>query len=201
MSGEGDNPARWSGNLAQIFEKQSKISNTQHRPTLPVEMLPDFFNRLQQEKGISNIALSMIILTASRLKEITDARWSEYDPDSAVLTIPAERTKTGKQHRIPLPAPAVALIEQMRAWFPPDTQDAYIFSASGKPLSDVAIAKVRNKLHPGITTHGFRSTFKDWCRIHAPEFNDEVSELALSHVSSDATRAAYARDELLEQRR
>ena len=70
-----------------------------------------------------------------------------------------------------------------------------------KEFTDVAVNKIAKRIAPGITCHAFRSTFKDWARIHAPNFRDEVSELQLAHVGTDATRAAYARDALLDERR
>ncbi len=104
--------------------------------------------------------------------------------------------KAEKAHRVPLSAPAVALLKAL----PRFQGSPYVFSAPrGGPLSDMSISAVCRRMKVAAVPHGFRSSFKDWCRS-ATSYADEVSELALAHVSSDATRAAYARDELLPKR-
>ena len=104
--------------------------------------------------------------------------------------------KAGKKHAVPLSAPAWALLAELR----PGEADALLFPGiKGKPLSDMSLLAVCQRMKVDATPHGFRSSFKDYART-LPQYLDEVSELALAHVSSDATRAAYARDALLEQR-
>ena len=131
-----------------------------------------------------------------RSGEVRLATWDEIDVDAKLWTVPADRMKAEKAHRIPLSAPAVGLLKAL-----PRFQDSpYVFSAPrGGALSDMTISAVCRRMKAEAVPHGFRSTFKDWCRS-STSYADEVSELALAHVGSDVTRAAYARDELLPKR-
>ena len=111
-------------------------------------------------------------------------------------TIPAERMKGNKRHRVPLSDEAVKLLKALpRMEGSPDAFPA----VRGGPLSDMSISAVTRRMGVDATPHGFRSSFKDWARV-STSYADEVSELALAHVNSDETRAAYARDELLPKR-
>jgi integrase len=141
-------------------------------------------------------ALEFAILTAARSGEVRGGTWDEIDLRAKVWTVPAERMKAGKQHRVPLSEPAVKLLKAL----PRFEGSPYIFPAArGGMLSDMSISAVTRRMGLDVVPHGFRSSFKDWCRT-STAYPDEVSELALAHVNSDATRAAYARDELLAQR-
>jgi integrase len=142
-------------------------------------------------------ALEFLILTAARSGEVRFATWNEIDLDARLWIVPADRMKAGKIHKIPLTDDAVAFLEAL----PRIEGVGYVFTAPrGGPLSDMSISAVTKRMGVNAVPHGFRSSFKDWARS-ATSYPDEVSELALAHVNSDATRAAYARDELLAQRR
>ena len=153
--------------------------------------------RLRARAGLAARALEFVILTAARSGEVRGARWEEIDLEARLWTVPGERIKAGRAHRVPLSGAAVALLRAL----PVLADVPYVFpSARGRPLSDMALLAVCRRLAVDAVPHGFRSSFKDYARSRT-RFPDEVSELALAHVNSDATRAAYARDELLPQRR
>jgi integrase len=140
--------------------------------------------------------LEFLILTAARSGEVRLATWGEIDLDAKLWTIPAERMKAGRHHAVPLSDPAVKLLKAL----PRFDGSPYVFPAArGGALSDMSISAVCRRMEVDAVPHGFRSTFKDWARS-STSYADEVSELALAHVSTDATRAAYARDELLPKR-
>lgn len=211
----GENPARWKGNLDHVLPNPSKIAKVQHHRALPWQKVGAFVADLRQREGMAAKALEFAILTAARSSEVRLATWDEIDLQARVWTVPADRIKSGKAHRVPLSDDAAALLRAL-----PRMQDSpWIFPAPrGGPLSDMTLSALvkrmdaanvkaggkgwRDPADGGIATpHGIaRSSFKDWARSRTA-YADEVSELALAHVNSDATRAAYARDELLPQRK
>lgn len=191
----GDNPAAWKGCLDNIFPAPSKVAKVKHHKALPVNEIGNFMAQLKEKEGISARALEFCILTAARSGEVRGAKWSEIDFSSNIWTISAERMKAGKDHRVPLSSDALALLNSI----PKENELIFPAPKSGKNLSDVSMLAVLKRMEYEITGHGFRSTFKDWARERTA-YADEVSELALAHVNSDATRAAYARSELIERR-
>ena len=193
---DGFNPAKWKGALEHSsLPAPSKISKSQHLAALPVSDISLFWSKLKKANGVGARTLQFLILTATRSWEARAAEWDEIDFHNRVWTVPAERMKTKKQHTIPLTDEALALLESM------PKLGTYIFGgARGGTISDTMVSKVPKTLGYDVTAHGFRSTFKDWARMHT-EYADEISELALSHVNDDRTRAAYARDGLLDKRR
>lgn len=191
----GENPARWSGNLELSFPARGKVSRVNHYAALPVTQLPELFEKLKVQNWMGARALEFLILTAARSGEIRGAMWSEVDLDKKIWTIPADRMKAGKIHRVPLADAAIAVLEKT-----PRLSNYLFTGGRGAMLTDATISKVPKRIGYQVTAHGFRSTFKDWCRLHTA-YPDEVSELALAHVGTDSTRAAYARDELLDKRR
>ena len=192
----GDNPARWKGNLEHALAKPSKVRKRTHFAALPWYQVGSFMVDLREREGMSARALEFLILTAARSGEARLATWEEIDLDAKLWTVPAERMKAGKAHRVPLSQPAIKLLKNL----PRMVGSEYVFtSPRGGALSDMSISGVCRRMKVDAVPHGFRSTFKDWCRS-STAYADEVSELALAHVSSDSTRAAYARDELLPKR-
>ena len=192
----GDNPARWKGNLEHALAKPSKVRKVKHHAALPWQEIGGFMVELRKHNGMAAKALEFLILTAARSGEVRLATWAEIDLDAKVWTVPADRMKADKAHRVPLSAPVITLLKAL----PRFEGSSYVFSAPrGGALSDMSISAVCRRMKVEAVPHGFRSSFKDWCRS-AASYADEVSELALAHVSSDATRAAYARDELLPKR-
>ncbi len=193
----GLNPARWAGNLALILPAPGKINKATHMKALPVEALTEFMRELRARTTPAALALRFAILTASRSGEVRFADWSEFDLDKALWVIPDTRMKAGRQHTVPLCQEAVTLLESIK---PQDPQGLVFRTLDKKRLSENALPVVIKAMGFDVTQHGFRSTFKDWARTMT-SFPDEVSELSLSHVNDDKTRAAYARDELISQRK
>lgn len=192
----GENPAAWKSNLQHLLARPSRVHRVTHYAALPWQEVGSFMADLRQREGMGARALEFAILTAARSGEVRLATWEEIDLQAKLWTIPAERMKAGKVHRVPLSDPALKLLKAL----PRQDGAPYVFpSRSGRPISDMTVSGVCRRMKVDAVPHGFRSTFKDWCRS-STAYPDEVSELALAHVSSDATRAAYARDELLPKR-
>jgi integrase len=192
----GENPARWKGALDIVLPKPRKISKVKHHAALPWQEVPAFMPELRKVEGMGAQALEFAILTAARSGEVRGATWGEIDLARKLWTIPAERMKAKKAHRVPLNDAAMKLLSALPRL---DGCDFVFPSARGGMLSDATMSAALKRMGVNAVPHGFRSSFKDWARSSS-RFPDEVSELALAHVSTDATRAAYARDELLPQR-
>lgn len=193
----GENPARWKGNLSVLLPAPSKVAKTSHFRALPWREVPGFMVELRRREGMAAKALEFAILTAARSGEVRLAEWSEIDLKARLWVVPASRMKAKKIHTVPLSGAAVELLKGL----PRTSESKYIFSGTkGQPLSDMSISAVTKRMGADCVPHGFRSSFKDWAR-ECTAYADEVSELALAHVNSDATRAAYARSELIDKRR
>lgn len=194
----GENPARWRGHLDHLLPKPAKVRAVKHHPALPHAQIADFMGDLAGRTGVAARALGFTILTAARSGETRGMTWAEVDLDARVWTIPAERMKAGKEHRVPLSDAAVALLGPRRQ------DDALVFeseSKSGKPISDMSMTAVLRRMgRDGITVHGFRSTFRDWAG-ETTGFPREVIEAALAHRIKDKAEAAYARSDLFDKRR
>lgn len=193
----GENPARWKGNLSVLLPAPSKVAKTSHFRALPWRDVPSFMAELRQREGVAAKALEFAILTAARSGEVRLAEWSEVDLKARKWVVPAARMKANKIHTVPLSDAAIELLKAL-----PRSEDTnYLFPGTkGQPLSDMSISAVTKRIGADCVPHGFRSSFKDWAR-ESTKYADEVSELALAHVNSDATRAAYARSELIDKRR
>ena len=193
----GDNPARWKGHLDKLLPAPGKIQKVEHHRALPVAKMVEFMNALRRREGLAARALEFAILCASRSGEVRGARWDEFDLDASVRTIPAERMKAGKEHRVPLSTPAVKLLEALPR---SDSSDLVFAGADDKPLSDMALTAVMRRMEVDAVPHGFRSTFRDWvgdCTNHPRD----VAEFALAHKLSDKVEASYRRSDALEKRR
>ena len=194
----GENPARWRGHLDNLLADPSKVSKLAHHPALPWTDLGPFMTDLRRREGTAARAVEFAILTAARSGEVRGATWKEIDLDAALWTIPAERMKAGKEHRVPLSRAAVALLRSMQG-------AATVFPGrrAGSPLSDMSLTAVLRRMGRNeITVHGFRSTFRDWCAESAANsFPREVCEHALAHSLPDKVEAAYRRGDLLEKRK
>ena len=195
---EGDNPARWRGHLDNLLPNPTKVRAVKHHPALPHSDIPDFMSALSTRKGVSARALTFTILTAVRSGETRGMTWAEVDLDNGVWTIPAQRMKAAKEHRVPLTLTAIAQLGERGA----DTD--LVFGSetkTGKPISDMSMtALLRRMEYNGITVHGFRSTFRDWAG-ETTSFPREVIEAALAHGIKDKAEAAYARSDLFDKRR
>ena len=174
-----------------------------HMPALPWQELPDFMSELAAREGTSARALAFLIHTAARSGEVRGARWSEFDFENNIWTVPAERMKTGKAHRVPLGRGALQALSAVEGLdgefvFPSASRSK---KGQSRPLSDTVFKALMDRMkRTGITTHGFRSTFRDWASEFA-HADREVSEAALSHTLGNRVERAYARSDLFERRR
>ena len=193
---EGENPARWKGHLANVLPKATRTSRTKHHPALPYAELPAFMAELRALPGIAARALEFTILTVSRTGEARFARWGEFEASARVWTVPGERMKGGKVHRVPLSEGVLAILGEL----PLDSEAVFSGRSAGGFLNQDAMADVLAKLRPGVTVHGFRSTFRDWA-AEVTAYPNHVVEMALAHAISNGVEAAYRRGDLFDKRR
>lgn len=197
----GDNPARWRGHLAEALRPQSKVRKVQHHAALPWGEAGAFVATLRLQHGTAARALEFLILTAARTGEAIGARWSEINFDAAVWTVPAERMKAHREHRVPLSAPALAIIKSMHAQRVGKAEHVFPGATAGKSLSNMAMLKLLERMkRDDLTVHGFRSTFIDWASERT-SYQREVREAALAHIIPDKTEKAYRHSDLFEKRR
>lgn len=195
---QGENPARWRGHLEHTLPKPGKLSRG-HHPALPYAEVPVFVAALRTRVAASARALEFIILTAARSGEVRGMRASEVDLDSGIWTVPAERMKAGRQHRVPLSRAALDLLAPRLAVI--DRNDFVFANSRGDMLSDMAFKRRNLRVGvEGITTHGFRSSFRDWAGDET-DFPREVMEAALAHMVGNEVELAYRRGDALEKRR
>ena len=157
-----------------------------------------FMAELRKRDGMAARALEFAILTAARSQEVRLATWDEIDPATGVWTIPAERMKAGKEHRVSLSDTAIRLLESLPRYEGED----YIFPApKGGAMSDMALTAVLRRMERGeLTQHGFRSTFRDWAG-ETTSYPREVIEHALAHQLKDKAESAYQRGDLFVKRK
>jgi integrase len=195
---DGENPARWRGHLDHLLPRPSKLARG-HHAAMPYEDVAAFIANLRKHQATSALALELCILTAARSGEILGMRWSEIDLDKKTWTVPANRMKAGREHRVPLSPRAVAILrglEKVKA-------GEFVFPGQvrNKPLSNKAMGMVLLRMKvEDATTHGFRSSFRDWAG-NVSNFPREVTENALAHVIGDKVEQAYRRSDALEKRR
>ncbi len=197
---DGENPARWRGHLDQVLPARSKVAKVRHHAALDWRQAPGFFADLSNQNGFAADALRFTILTAARTGEVLGATWDEVDAENAVWTIPAGRMKAEKEHRVVLNAPALAILERMREV---TSGKGFIFPGhkAEKSLSDMSMLAVFKRMkRTDLTTHGFRSTFKDWAS-ESTAFPVDAVELALAHTVGSKVEQAYRRRDMLEKRR
>jgi len=192
-----ENPARWKGLLDKLLPAPSRVKVVEHYKAMPIDDAPRFVSRLRRQEGMAALALEFAILCAARSGEVRGARWSEIDMQARLWTIPKERMKAGKEHRVPLNAQAMEILEVI-----PKTDPAgLIFLApKGGTLSDMTLTGLMRRMKVDAVPHGFRSTFRDWVseRTSHPR---ELAEQALAHVLENKVEAAYRRGDVLEKRR
>ena len=194
---DGENPARWRGHLDKLLPARSKVQKVEHHAALPYAELGAFVADLRNRDGTASRALEFGILTAARSGEVRGAKWREIDLVGKVWTIPGDRMKAGKEHRVPLSDAAVALLKAI----PRVKGSDFVFPAPrGGALSDMALSAVLKRMERnGLTVHGFRSTFRDWAG-ETTAYPREVIEHALAHQLKDKAEAAYQRGDLLAKR-
>jgi integrase len=198
----GENPATWRGHLAQLLPSHSKIAKPKHHAALPWAEVAGFIVALRQQEGIGAKALEFAILTAGRSGEVLGATWGEIDLKAKVWTVPANRMKAGREHRVPLSAPAINLLRELGSIFGTDPDD-YVFPGARpqKGLSNMSLIMTLRRMKRGdLTAHGFRSTFRDWVSERTG-YPREVAEAALAHIVGNTVERAYRRGDLFEKRR
>jgi integrase len=210
----GENPARWAGNLKELLPDIPKIARVKNQPALALDDVPRWFAELRAREGMGARALEFLTMVAARSGEVRGATWSEIDLARALWVIPAQRMKMKKEHRVPLPRAAVALLEAL----PRFDGQALVFPAiRGGMLSDMTLSATMRRIHAAdlenggkgfldrisespAVPHGLRSTFRDWA-AEKTQYPGELAEVALAHKISNATEAAYRRGDLIEKRR
>jgi integrase len=202
---EGENPARWRGNLEHDLPGRAKLSRG-HHAAMPFSDVPAFVADLRGREAMAALALEFLILTAARSGEVIGARWDEIDMGAKVWTVPAERMKAGREHRVPLAPRALQILTKAAE----SKAGAYVFPGPAKgKLKDRSLStnafralliRATGDDRPAFTPHGFRSSFRDWAG-EASTFPRELAEAALAHTVGDATERAYRRGDALAKRR
>lgn len=194
----GENPAAWRGHLELLLPKRQKLQRG-HHAAMEYKDMPEFIKQLRLSVGLAARALEFLILAACRSGEVRNLEWSELDMENGVWTIPAEKMKAGKQHRIPLTDQMIEIVGIAETF----KQDGvYVFPGlSGKkPMTDSALSAVLKRMElTNVTVHGFRSSFRDWAG-DATDHPRELAEAALAHVVGDSSERAYRRRDALEKR-
>ena len=194
----GDNPARWQGHLREALPPRGRVAKVRNHPALPYGDIGPFMAELRQREGIAARALELTILSAARTGEVIGAQWSEIDLENGIWTVPAERMKASKEHRVPLSERALILLKALpregEAVFPGSKKDATISN-----MSMAAVLKRMNVTSSLATVHGFRSTFRDWA-AEQTAYPSDVVEMALAHSIKSKTEAAYRRGDLFAKR-
>ena len=195
----GENPARWRGHLDKLLPARSKVQKVKHHKALPYTEIGAFMEKLRDQDGFAARALEWLILTASRTSETIGATWEEIVFEAKVWTVPADRIKGGKEHRVPLSPSALKIAKEMQKVKDGD----YVFQGGkpGKPLSNNALLELLKRMdRRDLTAHGFRSTFRDWA-AEQTNYPREVAEMALAHTIEDKVEAAYRRGDLFDKRK
>lgn len=198
---KGENPARLKGALGELLPKAQKIKKVKHHAAIHYSQVHDFLASLRTMSGTAPLALEFLLLTAARTGEVVGARWGEIDISAKVWTIPADRMKAGREHRVPLSTRAMTILGNMKAV----QQNDFVFpghSIQRNPhLSTGAFLAVFRRMPSfrGYTPHGLRSCFRDWAS-ECTQFQNETLELALAHTIRNKVEAAYRRQDQLEKR-
>ncbi len=191
----GENPARWRGHLAQILPARTRLSRGHHKAA-PYDAVPDIMMAMRKRKAVAALALEFTILTAGRTGEVLGARWAEFDLGKAVWTVPADRMKAGKEHRVPLSTQAMEVLRQTQQL----KSDRVFPGARDRQMSGMAMSMLLRRMKVDATVHGFRSSFRDWA-AECTGYPHEVCEMALAHTIGNKAEAAYRRGDLFEKRR
>jgi integrase len=183
-----------------LLPKKTQVHPVEHHAALPYPKIGAFMAELRLQEGVAARALEFAILTASRSGEVLGSRWEEFNLADRLWTVPAARMKSGREHRAPLSAAALEIVENMGE----TRQGDHVFAGrtSGSPLGRMALLDQLARMGRArdVTPHGFRSTFRDWC-AERTNFPAEVAEMALAHTIGDRVEAAYRRGDLFQKRR
>lgn len=211
----GDNPARWKGNLSVVLSSPTASSrNGGHQPAVALGEIADWYSDVRSREGCGALALRFLALTAARSGEVRGMVWDEVDLENLIWVVPASRTKTNKEHRVPLSTEAAEFLNGL----PHFHGTELVFpSPTGKEMSDATISKAMKAVHakremamgegyldqrtkrPAVP-HGLRSSFRDWAAEHTSH-PSEMAEIALGHSVGSKVEQAYRRADMLEKRR
>ncbi|MCB1889862.1 MAG: integrase arm-type DNA-binding domain-containing protein [Rhodocyclaceae bacterium] len=207
---DGENPAMWRGHLDALLPKPSRVKKVRHHPALPYAQMSEFMLALRNVQGLGARALEFAILNAARSGEVRLAEWREIDLDAATWTVPADRMKARRAHRVPLSQAALRLLKSLPRL--DGTELLFPGMREQRPMSDMALTSVIRRMNEDqlkwmdpksnaqAVPHGFRSTFRDWC-AEQTHFPAEMAEIALAHTVGDKVEAAYRRGDMFEKRR
>jgi integrase len=188
---DGENPARWHGHLDEVLPIPAKLQGVGDHAAVPFEQMAAFITELRAIKGIAARGLEFLILTVGRRDEVIGARWDEIDMDEQVWIVPAQRMKDGREHRVPLSARVIEILEETKS------DGGFVFGAGHRQLG-AAMFRLLRRLWEGQTEGGLRFTFREWAAERA-SFPREIVEIALA--VGDHLEAAGARDELIDKQR
>lgn len=196
-----ENPARWRGNLLHLLPRQKRRFVVRHHPAVPYQDVPAFYARLTTRPATAARALQFIILCATRTAETRLATWREFNLIDRVWTIPGDRIKAGREHRIPLTESCMEILRGQAALGRP-RPDAYVFPGCtpGRPLHQMAVLMLLRRMKMAqFTVHGFRSSFRDYMG-DMTDHQESVVEMALAHQVGDDTVRAYRRGDAFRKR-
>ena len=195
--GAGENPFRWRGHLDKLLSKRLQLTRG-HHAAMPFADVSAFMGRLRVMQGVAARALEFAILTAARSGELRGARWEEIDFQAKLWTVPPERMKGGREHRVPLSERAMDILDERRQ----ARMSEFVFPGFKRdcPLGNTTMRAVLRRAQADSTVHGFRSSFRDWAG-DSTAFARDVVEAALAHAIENKTEAAYRRSDALEKRR
>ena len=203
------NPAVWHKNLSLMFTAKEKIAPTQHHPSLPWKELPEFMMELdeyREPKGFrpDGDCTAFIIHTVARVSEARLMKWSDVDLENKIWTIKEaapkgdDMRKSKREWKIHLTTPAIKILKEQPSY---KTKRGLVFRNTDGEAIDGSYfgSNITGFLGFEGDTHGFRATFQTWTQEHG--VNQEVASLAMKHTNTDATRAAYARSQLFDERK
>ena len=198
----GENPCHAARSGAALPKQPQKADDERHFAAMPYPDVPDFMAELRKGGASASVllALEFLILTAARTGEVIGATWSEIDLKKALWTIPGDRMKAKRRHRVPL-SPRALEVVKVAAELPkrPDN-DAVFPGVESARLSNMAFLMLLRRMKRSYTAHGFRSAFRDWASERT-NYPGQVCEWALAHGINDKTEAAYNRTDQIEKRR
>jgi integrase len=197
----GDNPALWKGHLEHSLAKPTKVQGSaddRRHPALRYPLVAEFVGKLRAVGSETARVVEFAILTASRIGEVVGATWEEIDLESATWTVPGARMKSGREHKVPLSARAVELLQEVAG----DRRGGLVWHADhgGKMPRQLAGNLVTRLTSKTATLHGMRATFSTWARERTGAA-DAVVEMSLAHTVGNAVERAYGRTTLFDQRR
>lgn len=217
----GENPARWKGALSELLPSPSKVAKSQNWPALSQSDVASWWADLRKRDGNASRALEFAALTWARSGDVRGARWDEIDPGRGLWIIPAERMKAGREHRVPLSAPAIEVLEGLTRLednpliFPAERGGMLSDAALGAAMRRIHEARVRRDVKAGIpeekagyrdarsgrpaVPHGLRSTARDWAVERG--IDHMQAEIALVHVVGSEVERAYRRSDMIDQRK